>query len=224
MSLAEKRQVAAELSKGTSTSIIKDVILQQLEKEKAGGSLIDFGAGMGELLTRMHGLNKFTKLAGTDLFPRPANLPDAIAWHQQDLNDKVQIDEQFDVVICSETIEHLENPRLTFRMLDSLTKPGGIIILTQPNQESIRAYFALFLAGHFVHFIGASYPAHITALLRLDLSRMANEVGWAAPRFFFTNRGAIPKLTSLTWQQISLGLFRGRFFSDNVGMVVRKPS
>jgi hypothetical protein len=83
---------------------------------------------------------------------------------------------------------------------------GGTLILTMPNQESIRSYLGLLFAGHFVHFLGASYPAHITALLRTDLDRICTETRFTRCRFVYTNVGGIPKLPRLKWQQVSLGL------------------
>jgi 2-polyprenyl-3-methyl-5-hydroxy-6-metoxy-1,4-benzoquinol methylase len=222
MELAEARKIASELSCGTSSSAIKDLVEQCLVAENAAGSLLDFGAGLGELLTRLQQSQRFTNLAGADLFPRPQGLDSAIDWLQQDLNEPLAITREFDVVICSETIEHLENPRQTFRSLSRLLKPGGLLVLTMPNQESIRSYVGLLLKGHFTHFLGSSYPAHITALLRLDLVRLCQESGLAPPSFRFTNRGGIPKLTSVSWQRVSLGLLRGRLFSDNLALVTRK--
>lgn len=221
MDLAESRRRASELSGGISSEPIKSLILRLLDRERASGSLLDFGAGTGELLTRLHARSRFERLAGIDLFARPATLPAAIDWHQQDLNDVVSIADQFDTVICSETIEHLENPRHVFRSLRRLLRPGGLLILTMPNQESIRSYAGLIFAGHFTHFLGACYPAHITALLRMDLARLCAETGFAPPTFAFTDDGAIPKLATVHWQQILGGLARGRLFSDNVGMATR---
>ena len=90
-----------------------------------------------------------------------------------------------------------------------------------PNQESIRSYAGLIFAGHFTHFLGACYPAHITALLRLDLTRLCAESGFTPPVFRFTDDGAIPKLARVHWQQVSFGLLRGRLFSDNLCLVTR---
>jgi 2-polyprenyl-3-methyl-5-hydroxy-6-metoxy-1,4-benzoquinol methylase len=219
--LAASRRRASELSGGVSSEPIRSLILRVLEREGAAGSLLDFGAGTGALLARLHARPQFDRLAGVDLFPRPAALPAAIEWRQQDLNDVVEVGGSFDTVICSETIEHLENPRHVFRSLRRLVRPGGLIVLTMPNQESIRAYAGLIVAGHFTHFLGACYPAHITALLRMDLARLCAEHGFSAPAFHFTDDGAIPKLASVHWQQISFGLLRGRWFSDNVCMVAR---
>jgi 2-polyprenyl-3-methyl-5-hydroxy-6-metoxy-1,4-benzoquinol methylase len=219
--LAESRRRASALSGGISSEPIKSLILRLLERERAGGSLLDFGAGTGELLTRLHGLERFEHLAGIDLFPRPATLPAEIDWHQQDLNDVVESASRFDTVVCSETIEHLENPRHVFRVLRRLLRPGGLLVLTMPNQESIRSYAGLLFAGHFTHFLGACYPAHITALLRLDLARLCAEHGFAPPAFAFTDDGAIPKLATVHWQQVSFGMLRGRLFSDNLAMTTR---
>jgi len=174
------------------------------------------------LLARLDQLGWFDVLAGADLFPQPAELGPRVEWYQRDLNEPIRIDRQFDCVICSETIEHLENPRQTFRDLNQLLKPGGLLILTMPNQESIRSYVGLLLGGHFTNFLGACYPAHITALLRLDLQRLCQEAALTVPTFRYTNSGGIPKLPWLRWQKISLGLLRGRLFSDNIAMLTRK--
>ena len=221
MDLAESRRRASELSGGISSEPIKSLILRLLEREHAEGAVLDFGAGMGELLTRLHTLPRFDRLAGVDLFPRPSSLPAPVEWHRQDLNDVVAIDRPFDTVICSETIEHLENPRHVFRSLRRLVRPGGLLVLTMPNQESIRSYAGLIFAGHFTQFLGACYPAHITALLRMDLARLCAESGFAPPAFHFTDDGAIPKMARVHWQQVSFGLLRGRLFSDNLAMTTR---
>lgn len=222
--LKEARKIASQRSGGTSSENIKDLVIRCLHTERAVGSLIDFGAGKGELLVRLHELGTFENLAGVDLFPRPGNLDAEITWYQQDLNESLQINQQFDCVICSETIEHLENPRHTFRCLKNLLKPNGILILTMPNQESIRSYAGLLLGGHFTHFLGECYPAHITALVRMDLYRLCQEVGFRPPMFHYTHSGGIPKCPYISWQHVSLGLLRGRLFSDNIAMVTRSSA
>lgn len=222
MELAEARRRASELSGGTSSDVIKDLVISCLRTEKAKGSLLDFGAGKGELLNRLNRSGDFEALAGIDLYPRPSEIEDPIGWYQQDLNHQVQIDKQFDTVVCSETIEHLENPRHTFRCLYELLKPGGLLVLTMPNQESIRSYAGLLIGGHFTFFLGSCYPAHITALLRLDLQRLCHETGLLPPSFRYTDEGGIPKLPWLSWQRVSFGFLGGRLFSDNVAMVARR--
>lgn len=222
--LLAARRKAAELSGGSSSEPIRSLVLRCLESERGSGRLLDFGAGRGELLARLHATGQFDELAGLDLLGRPSGLPAAVRWFQQDLNDPVRVEDEFDVVVCSETIEHLENPRHVFRALAGLLRAGGLLVLTMPNQESLRSYAGLLFGGHFTHFLGHSYPAHITALLRLDLARMCAETNLERPSFRFTDSGGIPKLPSVSWQSISFGLLRGRLFSDNLAIFTRKPA
>lgn len=220
--LAERRMEAAQRSGGTSADSIKRLVLRLLAGHPRTSSILDFGAGRGELVRRLVEEEGYADVTGVDLLPRPDDLPASIEWSQRDLNDEFSLDRTYDVVICSEVIEHLENPRHTFRTLGRLLRPGGALILTMPNQESIRSYVGLILGGHFTHFLADSYPAHITALLRLDLVRICDETGFTAPTFVYSGKGAVPKLTRLTWQTLSLGWLKGRLFSDNVGLVTSK--
>jgi hypothetical protein len=73
-----------------------------------------------------------------------------------------------------------------------------------------------------VAFLDESYPAHLTALVRKDLERLCLEVGFEPPEFSYTDYGAVPKWTSLTWQSLSFGRLRGRLFSDNLVAVTRR--
>lgn len=221
-SLQHFRQHAAEQSGGTSAAGIKRLVLRLLAQVPNVQSLLDFGAGKGELLAQLHALGQIPTLAGLDWFARPTDLPARIDWQQADLNERVQPKQIYDVVVCSETIEHLENPRHVFRSLAACVRPGGTLILTMPNQECIRSYVGLVFGGHFTSFLGASYPAHITALLRLDLVRLCAETGFGPPTFAYTNLGGIPKLPRVSWQTVSAGLLRGRLFSDNVGLIARR--
>jgi 2-polyprenyl-3-methyl-5-hydroxy-6-metoxy-1,4-benzoquinol methylase len=223
MNLHDFRRRASELSGGTSSSTVKRLVMRCLECTEVGPSVIDFGSGRGELLTQLHESRRFETLAGIDLFDRPPDLPESIKWFQSDLNGSIDVGDQYDVVICSETIEHLENPRQTMRTIFSLLKERGTLVLTMPNQESIRSYAGLLVGGHFTNFLGSCYPAHITALLRLDLDRICLECGFTAPRFLYSDSGGIPKLPHVSWQSISFGLLRGRLFSDNIAMIARRP-
>jgi 2-polyprenyl-3-methyl-5-hydroxy-6-metoxy-1,4-benzoquinol methylase len=224
LDLVEFRKAAAQASGGTSGEPVKAMILRLIASGRLTGSLLDFGSGQGELLRLLHERDGFASLTGVDILGRPADFPEAIDWIEQDLNQPLIGAGPFDVVICSEVIEHLENPRLTFRSLHTALKPGGVLLLTMPNQESLRSYAALLMRGHFVGFLDSCYPAHITALLRTDLARICQESRFEPPTFSFSNHGVVPKLTTTTWQRLSLGGLTGRWFSDNLAMVSRRTA
>jgi 2-polyprenyl-3-methyl-5-hydroxy-6-metoxy-1,4-benzoquinol methylase len=148
-----------------------------------------------------------------------------VNWIKQDLNGPIQgYDGAFDVIIAAEVIEHLENPRFTVREICRLLRPGGTAIVTTPNNESCRSLVALLVRGHYAAFGELSYPAHITALLRKDLTRIFTEAELSAPEFNFTNQGGIPGKPNVAWQQVSFGLLRGLRFSDNLLAVATKPA
>ncbi len=220
-SLKDFRYQAAIASGGISSHAIKQSILEVLERESASGATVDVGAGRGELLALLAARRGLGPFEGIDIMPRPPELPDEIGWTCVDLNEELAPHRQFDVVICSENIEHLENPRRSFRNLRRLLQPGGLLVLTMPNQESLRSYLSLILGGHFTAYRGASYPAHITALLRADLQRIGSETGFRDARVSFVDQGAVPGVPHISWQQLSLGLLRGRLFSDNLVFVAR---
>jgi 2-polyprenyl-3-methyl-5-hydroxy-6-metoxy-1,4-benzoquinol methylase len=122
----------------------------------------------------------------------------------------------FAAVVAAEVIEHLENPRQVAREWFRILKPGGTLILSTPNNESIRSLLALLMRGQHVAFLDSCYPAHITALLRKDVQRILSEAGFSDVRFHFTNSGGLPKLPAITWQQVSFNLLKGCRFSDNL--------
>lgn len=221
--LHHERVKAAEASGGTSSNAVYSAIERVIESENLTGDVLDYGAGIGDFTRRLLRLGRFTSVSAIDILPKPAEF-DSLRWIQQDLNEPIEgYEGAFDVVIAAEVIEHLENPRFTVRQLARLVKGGGTLILSTPNNESWRSLVALVARGHYVYFGDSSYPAHITALLRKDFSRILAESKLTAPNFYFTDHGGIPGHPTLTWQQVSLGLLRGLRFSDNVIAVARKP-
>lgn len=126
-----------------------------------------------------------------------------------------------DVVTSVETIEHLENPRAFVRELVRVLKSGGYLCLSTPNQLSVLSKITLLTKNQFNAFQEAPglYPSHLTALLEIDLVRIALECGLREPQIRYTDRGRIP-FTARSWP-LFLG---GRSFSDNVVLIARKGS
>lgn len=68
-----------------------------------------------------------------------------------------------------------------------------------------------------------SYPAHLTALLRKDIERVLGEAGFDFQEFIYTHSGTITRFRELTWQAVSAGFLKGRWYSDNLVAVARRP-
>ena len=212
------RKRATEATPGISTNEIYDAFTQRLgEIWSARGKVLDIGAGIGILSDRLRKTGRFDIVVGADFLCPHQTLID-IPWVRCDLNvDLPFVPRSFDVIACAEVIEHLENPWDFARKLRSLLKDGGVLLLSTPNNASLRSYLSLLLRGYYPDFGPSSYPNHITPFLRVDLMRILAAVGFSQIKIHYTNVGAIPKMRRLKWQHLDGGLiFKGRLFSDNV--------
>ena len=221
------RKRAAE-SGGVSTDVELYQVVRQsvLRRARHRGVLVDFGCGAGTLW-RVMGAD-LAKYVGVDVlrydgFPSGERVEFVLSDLEKgcpDLGDSCA-----DIVCCLETIEHVENPRALFREVVRLAKPGGLIVVTTPNQLSLASKISLLLKNEFIFFQERPglYPSHLTALLEIDLVRMARENGLEAIEAIYTGCGRIP-LSAGRWPRF-LSARRGsraRAFSDNVILLANK--
>jgi 2-polyprenyl-3-methyl-5-hydroxy-6-metoxy-1,4-benzoquinol methylase len=216
----------ARLSAGESAAVIHDAVLAALtERGARARCLLDVGCGTGSLYARVRGVCE--RYVGADAI-RHAGFPAGAEFVLADLDaGRVTLgDGTCDVVACVETIEHVENPRALMRELVRLATPGGWLVVTTPNQLSLLSKLGLLTKNEFVHFQERPglYPAHISALLEIDLVRMCRENGLEDIAVRYSGSGRIP-FTARNWPnpfRASTGS-KARAFSDNVLVVARKP-
>lgn len=131
--------------------IVKEFGLDIITKSK----ILDVGCGLGNFFKRMNEDNEFfgvdgaeitpdQKLCNFKLYKHDLNLPFSkeirlrtshdIKKSSQDFADK-HFYEYFDLSICSETLEHLENPYRCLIEIKKLTKTNNTIILTIPDAK-----------------------------------------------------------------------------------------
>lgn len=211
-------EARARQSLGASDAAILATVARQLNVRGARGVLADVGCGTGSLwrMTR----SQFAHCIGVDAVRYDA-LPADVDFRQADLDaGPLPLgDGEVDVAAAIETIEHLENPRALFRELARATRPGGWVVVTTPNQLSLLSILTLVTKGRFSAFQDAAYPAHLTALLEVDLRRIAAECGLTDVEVHFTGRGRIP-FTGAHYPAAMARTFP-RALSDNLVLVGR---
>lgn len=221
-----KSQERARLSHGASNAAIYDLVhAALLEHGVKGGTLLDVGCGNGGLFQRVRKLVQ--RYVGADIvrydgFPEDAEFVAA----NLESGSLPFADASQDTVACIETIEHVENPRALVRELSRVVRPGGWVLITTPNQLSLASKLCLVTRNEFLHFQERPglYPAHISALLEVDLRRMVSEAGLERPSVLYSGQGRVP-LSAYHWP----GAFssrRGRLatlLSDNVLLMAQKP-
>jgi hypothetical protein len=117
-------------------------------------------------------------------------------------------------------IEHLENPRAFMRELARITRPGGWIAVTTPNQLSALSLLTLIAKGRFSAFQERDYPAHRTALLEIDLRRIAGECGLEQVEVAYSCHGRLP-LSSWHYPE-AFAAAAPRWMSDNLALIGRR--
>jgi len=212
-------EVRARQSLGRGHDRIHALVATLLAARDVRGTLVDVGCGTGDLWRATRG--RFTRGIGVDAVHYP-DLPSEIAFAQADLDrDRLPVaDATADVNAAVEVIEHLENPRAFVRELARVTRLDGWIVVTTPNQVSLLSLLTLVTKGQFAAFQRRDYPAHRTALLEIDLCRIADECGLTDIEIAFTRWGRLP-LTGWHYPA-AVAALAPRRLSDNVALIGRR--
>jgi len=210
----------ARHSCGISDVAIYEMVARTLEQHQVRRDIVlDIGCGHGYLRPFLG--SNFSRYIGADVV-RYSEFPSTDEFTYVNLEkERVPLaDDIADVVVCVETIEHLENPRSFMRELVRLAKVGGWVVVTTPNQLSLLSLLTLISKRRFSAFQDVHYPAHLTALLESDLVRMAAECKLTEVSIGYSYRG---RLMLTPWHYP--GFLARRFpraLSDNLLMIGRK--
>ena len=104
---------------------------------RVNSRVLDAGCGEGHLIERLKRKNKNTyygiDLTGIALKKAKARVPDAILTIG-DISNLPFESEFFDVVICTEVLEHIYNYEKAIREMKRVLKKDGSLIITFPNE------------------------------------------------------------------------------------------
>lgn len=206
-------------SQGASNDAILAAAVSALRTRNAYGAVVDVGCGTGRF--RALATDLVDSYTGVDIV-RHGGLPDDAEFVAANVDTEALPLEAgcADVVIALEVVEHLDHPRALFREAARICRAGGWLVVSTPNQASFANVLSLALRGYFVSFGPLSYPVHRTALLPIDLARLAREHGFGDETIEFSGRGRVPR-TPLHYPRL-LSQLMPRACSDNVLLVARR--
>lgn len=137
--------------------------------------LLNLGGGVGIISDIIRGMN--FDVVNVDIEIKDGDEKNI----QFDLNsrDDLPLDENiFDVVLCQEIIEHLENPWEFFRKAHKHLKVGGTMIVTTPNILSKKSRKIFRRTGYFHWFMPKNFTYHINPIPYWEMELIADKVGF----------------------------------------------
>jgi len=129
-----------------------------------GGKILEIGCAQGKLLNELKG--KGFEVHGIELSRGAAAMGkkqfglDILTTPVEDEEVQTRFPHYFDVVVCIDTLEHVEYPSEFFRAVALILRSGGIFIVSTPNRLSFfgKLGHLLYLCGiHNNYFLGAFY-------------------------------------------------------------------
>jgi len=152
-------------------------VRQQLEKH-AGNSILDVGCGMLPFLGTMN--RAYCEVVLTDIAPRAGMVRTPVAYDVC----TGPLHRTFEVILCSEVLEHVKEPARAIHSLAQMMEPNGTLILTTPQRGSplellnkalsiciVRRVVSRLYQEHVVHM------THINSMTPRKLTRLFKRAG-----------------------------------------------
>lgn len=116
---------------------------KKLIKRENLKSVIDIGCGNAEKLIKIiypicKNISVIDESRIIDVLEKKYKF---INFYRDDLNDpKLNIKDKFDLIICADVIEHIENPSVLLNYIKNLAHKNTLIIISTPERDILRGY------------------------------------------------------------------------------------
>lgn len=160
------------ISKETIKSYNK--LLDEFEKYRISGNILDMGCGQGDFLIEAKKRN--WKVYGTEYSQAAVKLCESrnIEMYQGDLDKNIFPDINFDVITSFEVIEHINNPQELMIVVEKKLKGNGLFYCTTPNFNALLRYLE---KDKFKMIV---YPEHISFYTKKSLQFLGNKYNFKA--------------------------------------------
>ncbi len=161
-----------EASPGIAETVLLELIDFRKTRNNVENKLLNMGGGSGQAakLYEKIGFDVYS----LDLRSSPSDKKNMYF----DLNKDMPIpfeSKSFDVVMCQEVIEHVENPWKIFRNAKELLKDDGIFVVSTPNILSLQSKIMFFFTGYFKWFTKRDLAYHINPIPEWEMRLIAEK-------------------------------------------------
>jgi SAM-dependent methyltransferase len=132
---------------------LERIIVNTIKSLDSLKTVADVGCGMGVNVKQIHGRLPDLKIIGTDISPKSLELAKSYVGNSPNVEYGVlnieshALPQKFDLVICSQVLEHIENDQAAANNLAAMT--GKYLLITVPGG---RYNSTSKLVGHFRHY------------------------------------------------------------------------
>jgi SAM-dependent methyltransferase len=112
-----------------------DYVAQVIDRHKRAASVIDIGAGRGELLTYLRNRDPALSLTGIDIALEPDI--EGVEVVREDVMAVDFGERRWDIAVSLATIEHLADVKEFTETFRSLLVPGGLAIISTNNERGV---------------------------------------------------------------------------------------
>jgi 2-polyprenyl-6-hydroxyphenyl methylase/3-demethylubiquinone-9 3-methyltransferase len=180
-------------------------------RHKSNTSVRIFDAGCGNGFIAGYFLKKGHEVTGCDASEKGINFARS-SWpkgrfevHSVYDNLPQKFGSNWDVVISSEVIEHLYNPRLFIQNVHELLKPGGFVIITTPYHGYLKNLVIALAGAMDRHFSVLWNGGHIKFWSYKTLKSLLSEAGFYDFKFY--GAGRLP----LLWKAMVVSARKAQF-------------
>ena len=167
-----------EMSEPTRVSL--ESLVKGSDLYRQNNRILDVGCGEGWILevAKKNGWDVY----GTEYSARAIEICEAkgIKMYKGVLKPEEMQANEFDVIVSSETIEHINNPREDFSNICKLLRKGGLLYVTTPNFNSYLRY----LLKEKYNII--KYPEHLSYYTKTTLNTLLTSCGFKKVKLLTT--------------------------------------
>ncbi|MCG5531213.1 class I SAM-dependent methyltransferase [Halorhodospira halochloris] len=188
---------------------------------ESSSSVLDYGCGTGVLIELVKAKYPHLEINGSEVSNAniAACLEKGISCQKIDaLPSKDKDDDAYDLVICSEVIEHVQSPIEVLEDIARNVKPGGHVIVSVPNAFNIKHRFYYLFGKHLdpnKDPVKRRFPEHIQSLGFGHMEKLMTMAGLE----IFREYGYLKP----TGRLIKNGFLRS-FFSSYVLTIAHRPT